>query len=89
MPKRDNVWVYDIRLKEVDTTKVVNRLNADGVAARLAFKPMSQQQEYRGDYKHLNAYRLSREVIYLPVSPDMQIDDVRANVRKLEEVVKT
>lgn len=77
MPKRDVVWVYDVRVRGIDVDQVVSRLNAAGVAARCGFKPMSQQKEYWNQgYSKTNAYRLSREVFYLPVDPAMTEEDV-------------
>lgn len=79
MPARDAVWVYDLRIpgmSQGEQDRLVKTLNAEGIAARHAFKPMSEQEEYktgvgsRGS-QNSNAYRLSREVIYLPVSPAM------------------
>ena len=79
MPPRRVCWVYDICLRGIDTAQVVMDLNRQGIAARLAFKPMSQQPEYKSLYKHLVAYQMSKEVIYLPVSPKMTesaVDDI-------------
>jgi perosamine synthetase len=86
MPSRMSVWVYDLLIPEgLYADILVGHLNKAGIPARMAFKPMSQQAEYRGHYRHLNAYRLSRRVIYLPVYPDMRKKDVKANVERLLE----
>lgn len=48
MPKRDVVWVYDIRIPGMTwdkQAKVVKALNEKGIQARMAFKPMSYQPE--------------------------------------------
>ncbi len=74
MPERDVCWVYDVRLRGIDASDVVQKLNQMGFAARLGFKPMSMQPEYRGPYKHLEAYKASKEVLYLPVKPAMPKD---------------
>lgn len=72
MPKRDVVWVYDLCLPEdTDSQRVVGTLQQKQISARLGFKPMSQQPEYRQSYSRLNAYRISRRIIYLPVHPSM------------------
>lgn len=82
MPYRPYPWVYDMRLPEgVNTGEVVSSLVRSGVPARAGFKPMSEQPEYRGHYSHLEAYRQSRRVIYLPVVPTMTRDDVAAAAR--------
>lgn len=73
MPPRDVVWVYDMQVPEgVKTQSLVQALNANGIAARLAFKPMSEQEEfYFVGVKQTNAYKQSRRVFYLPVTPEM------------------
>lgn len=70
----DIPWVFPI---EVQGTAIgadgidsfVRDLNEQGIPARCSFKPMSQQTEYRGHYKHLKAYQASRSIFYLPLSP--------------------
>jgi dTDP-4-amino-4,6-dideoxygalactose transaminase len=71
MPPRDVCWVYDVRIPNVDAFAVVQSLNRFGVSARVGFKPMSQQAEYLQAHAHLNAARLGRDILYLPVHPDM------------------
>lgn len=82
MPKRDALWVYDIRIPDLDydrQTAVVKELQAAGIPARHAFKPMHTLPEFAhcqrvgGD----EAERASREVIYLPVRPEVK-DEERA-----------
>jgi perosamine synthetase len=88
MPSRDACWVYDMRLRGIPNVgEVVHRLNYQGIAARHSFKPMSMQPEYLGDYQHLNAYRLSTEVLYLPITPEMTQEQVRHNVNWLMRAV--
>jgi dTDP-4-amino-4,6-dideoxygalactose transaminase len=90
MPTRDVVWVYDLRIPDMDRATqnyVVSELNRQDIAARHGFKPMSSQLEYKRRYDHLNAYRLSREVIYLPVNTAMTKADVEKNVAALIHVV--
>ena len=85
---RDAVWVYDVRIPNVDIEAVVRKCNEQGVAARCGFKPMSMQPEYREDFwEHLNAYRLSQEILYLPVYPDMTQEDCERNVTVLRQAV--
>lgn len=91
MPARDAVWVYDLRipgLTEPQQDSIIKELNSKGIAARHAFKPMSRQPEFAGPYEHLNAHRLSREVLYLPVSPGMTQADVRHAADVLEAAVQ-
>lgn len=87
MPKRDVVWVYDLRIRDLRQdlqNRIVKYLNDAGVGARHGFKPVSEQPEFLWPYsKTLNAHRLSREVIYLPVSPSMSEKDVVHNCRML------
>lgn len=91
MPPRRVCWVYDISLLGINTTDVVKFLNNAGVQARLGFKPMSEQSEYRHPTKSLNglcAFFASRRIIYLPVVPEMTEEDVKNNCEILEEAVK-
>lgn len=70
MPFRDAPWVYDMLVDEPD--RAVETLNAAGIAARRAFKPMSSQEEY-SRYRRFGigrAYAASRSVLYLPFGCD-------------------
>lgn len=87
MPAREVCWVYDIRIPKTDLYAVIKELGEKGIQARHSFKPMSAQPEYQGHFKHLNAFRLSREVIYLPVYPDMTRERVEAIVEALKNAV--
>jgi dTDP-4-amino-4,6-dideoxygalactose transaminase len=88
MPSRDAPWVYDLLLPAgVDNEYVVNSLNAKDVEARVGFKPMSIQPEYLGHYEHLNAYRLSKRIMYLPLTPELAKDRVRQAVDLLHMYV--
>mgnify|MGYP003146432801 CR=1 FL=1 len=90
MPPRDVDWVYDLRIRSegFDNASVVRTLNNQGIQARLAFKPMSMQAEFFDpSYEQLNAYRMSREVLYLPVYPDMTESEVGVNVNALKDAV--
>lgn len=82
MPRRSVVWMYDIR-RVSDPTAAVHHLNQNGISARTAFKPMSMQTEFIGSYDQLNAFRMSKQILYLPVSPDMSEDSVDIVVNTL------
>ncbi len=62
MPRRDAVWVYDLRLRGLadeypepgvpawdrsDLMEVVNKLRSEGIEARPSFAPMSYQPEFQ------------------------------------------
>ncbi len=93
MPKRDVVWVYDLRIPGLTSEKqneIVKLLNANGYAARHAFKPCHLQPEYKnckvigGDV----AERMNREVIYLPVNPKrMTLEMVKRPFELIKSVV--
>jgi len=93
MPPRLSNWVYDLRIpgmKEETQDKLVASLNSQGIAARHGFKPMSSQREYRnGSYRHLNAHRLSQEVIYLPLYEEASLQDAANNVHTLVDTYQT
>jgi len=75
MPKREVVWMYDIKTKTQAATKA--RLEANGIESRLGFKPMSMQpMYYNPKYKRLNAYHWSEKILYLPTFPDLKEDDI-------------
>lgn len=83
-PLRESPWVYDLRLPPlVDAFIITRKLNEQDVPARQSFKPMSMQPEFMGHYEHLNAYRLSRELIYLPMSDTTNFTEVERNARLL------
>lgn len=70
MPKRDVVWVYDI--KHPNPELVVKMLKEKGYRARYGFKPMTMQPMYlKKGFEKTNAYKKSKEICYLPVSPLM------------------
>lgn len=78
MPAREAVWVYDLLLPVgANSEEVTQDLNSAGIPARCGFKPMSMQPEYyHPGYIALNAYRLSKRVLYLPCDPSLTEDDV-------------
>lgn len=90
MARRDAAWVYDVRIPGVDLAQVVRSLMELGIAARQAFKPMSEQEEFRkptADYESLTAYRMSREVMYLPVYPELDFPEIQRIVAALIHTV--
>jgi dTDP-4-amino-4,6-dideoxygalactose transaminase len=92
MPPRDAPWVYDIRVPGLTSERqgaAVSALNAAGIAARHAFKPMSAQREYLGggsmrSVGTWNADVASREIFYLPLT----IAD-EGQAKKAFEIVKS
>lgn len=93
LPARDAVWVYDLRIPDLTSerqTRIVHGLNEQGIAARHCFKPMTTQEEYRWVWPIEpcpNALRLSREVIYLPVRPEMTQQEVCQVVERMLQAV--
>jgi dTDP-4-amino-4,6-dideoxygalactose transaminase len=87
-PPRNVCWVYVICLPREIASGAVHLLRKRGVEARHGFKPMSMQHEYLGPYKGLNAYRLSQEVLYLPIHPTMTERDVWQTSQAVCEVVQ-
>ena len=90
MPPRDVCWVYDVKVPHADAFAVVTALNRFGVAARVGFKPMSLQAEYRQPEGHIvyrNAQYWSEHVLYLPVHPDMTEHRVQEISRLLQLAV--
>lgn len=90
MPPRDAPWIYDIRIPGMmpdRQTALVRALQAEGIAARHAFKPCSSQAEYRHCkvYGSGNAAVASREIVYLPLTPGQV---TRASAEKAFEVVR-
>lgn len=66
MPPRAAPWVYDVKTTNPNAVPELNEL---GLPARHAFKPMSRQNEYFDiRYAQTNAYRWSKELIYLPLN---------------------
>lgn len=80
MSPRDSPWVYDFRIPELSCekqTEIVRALQASGIPARHAFKPMHLLEEF----KHCRvigggeAERASREICYLPISPGITTEE--------------
>jgi perosamine synthetase len=82
MPTRNVVWVYDVRIRGCDATRlntVVAYLQGKGIAARHSFKPNSYQEEFRTGLavgRSEEACRAATEVLYLPVSPHLPEEEV-------------
>jgi perosamine synthetase len=62
MPKRDTVWMYDI-----DCADKQEAIKQAVPMSRYFFKTMSMQPCYNRPYKHLNAYKWSKQGLYLPL----------------------
>ncbi len=92
MPIRAVCWVYDFRIPgmtHLQQETIVSNLNDIGVEARCSFRPMSAQKEYRVDgYGDLYAWKMSQEVMYLPVYPHMSKSEVYMAVGYLCDEVK-
>lgn len=78
MPQRAAPWVYDLRLPGMTSGQqsgLVNALQAAGIHARHAFKPMTLQEEFCNcrNIGSKNAHAASREVIYLPLTPALPL----------------
>lgn len=81
MPRRDVLWFYDIQTDHQEELKAY--LEENGIPSRYGFKPMSMQTQYLGEYEHLNAYKWSKRILYLPVWTDMSLEDVKNVCQKV------
>ncbi len=75
MPHRDTLWMYDIDCNDKQE-EIKKKLADAGIESRYGFKPMSMQPPYLQPYKHLNAYKWSKRILYLPTFSDMTEKDV-------------
>ena len=85
MPRRDVLWMYDIKVP--DNVKWKAEIERIGIPTRYGFKPMSMQPMYLGEYEHLNAYRWSKRILYLPTYTDLtekEIKDICQRISHLE-----
>jgi len=95
MPPRDVHWVHDVRIPGLSGTLqdfIVKECRSRGLEARHGFKPMSDQEEFRGlrgPIPELNARTLSREIIYLPISEKMDYSDVTRNATTFINVCRS
>lgn len=74
MPRRDVLWMYDIQTDSQEELK--KYLELKGIPTRYGFKPMSMQPMYLSEYEHLNAFKWSKRILYLPTWTDMSLKDV-------------
>lgn len=99
-----DVRIPGMTVEEQD--RVVAHLRSLGIEARHGFKPMTSQAEYsqhkfgngmrnardtrNNEDVHPNAYKASREVVYLPVQPGVTTrDDCRRAMEELKGAVST
>lgn len=76
MPRRDVLWMYDIKVDNNEHWKKL--LEVNGIPTRYGFKPMSMQLMYAGKpVTHLNAYKWSKKILYLPTYTDQTEDNVK------------
>ena len=86
MPKRDVLWMYDIRVRADIRKEFRKYLAENGVETRVFFKPMTEQPMYRSNtYTTTRAYQFSREGLYLPTYTDMTKKEVDYVCMKIRE----
>lgn len=85
MPTRDVLWMYDIQTDHQEVLKAY--LSEKGVPTRYGFKPMSMQPQYRMAYEHLNAYKWSKRILYLPTHFDLTETEVKEICQILQSFV--
>lgn len=76
MPKRGVLWMYDIDCKDRQE-EIKEKLATAGIESRYGFKPMSMQPMYPGPYEHLNSYKWSKRILYLPTYYDLTEEEVK------------
>jgi dTDP-4-amino-4,6-dideoxygalactose transaminase len=84
MPKREVVWMYDIDCGE-EQEKIKAYLDKNNIESRYFFKPMSMQPMYEGKFEELNAYKWSKQGLYLPTYFDMTKKDVMQVAKLINE----
>ena len=94
MPARDVHWVHDIRIPGLTSDPqdyIVKECRRRGLEARHGFKPMSSQPEFHGGVRQnfLNAFRLSQEVIYLPLGESLSLRDIVKNAETFVAVCRS
>lgn len=87
MPERDTVWMYDINCGDKQA-EVKRYLQSFQIESRYFFKPMSMQPMYNRSYNHLNAYKWSKQGLYLPTYFDMKEEDVKEVANIVNIVMK-
>lgn len=85
MPRREVLWMYDFKVPDNEKAKLL--LENRGVPSRYGFKPMSQQPMYLKPYEHLNAYRWSKRILYLPTYNDLTREEVKTICQKVRSVL--
>ena len=88
MPKRDSVWVYDLRVPGLTwgaQEVLVSKLNWQGIAARQSFKPMSMQKEFDRCKTVGSVRKASNETFYLPTDPGVGYDQVATTMLIVKE----
>tara|TARA_R110000824_G_scaffold397940_1_gene601261 strand:- start:146 stop:1111 length:966 start_codon:yes stop_codon:yes gene_type:complete len=83
MPRRDVPWVYDIK---VENNTIVNILRNKDIPARYGFKPVSTSAPFFEDATHTKAYEKSKNIMYLPIGPELNEDTIThiaSSVREL------
>lgn len=96
MLPRDCPWTYDIRIPGMVSEQqgsVVSALQASGISARHAFKPLSNQAEYRCCRWHRHngisvADLLSQEIIRLPINPFLPPWQVHKSARECFDIIR-
>jgi len=83
MPNRDIPWVYDIK---VNDNKIVDRLRAEGVAARYGFKPVSICAPFFVDASRTKAQEMANKIMYLPIDPQLKTEEIYSIVAKLRRL---
>lgn len=86
MPRRDVLWMYDIKTDKQGEMK--SYLAKNGIETRYGFKPMSMQPMYLGGYEHLNAYKWSKRILYLPTYTDMPENEVKTVCQKVRDFIE-
>ncbi len=85
MPPREVLWMYDIQCKDNEKMKALLEIN--GIPTRYGFKPMSQQLMYAGKpITHLNAYKWSKRILYLPTYTDLTEKEVKKICQKISSL---
>ena len=85
MPKRNVLWMFDVKVMSPEIIR--KKLLMLGVDSRLFFKPMSMQPMYKSHYRNLNAYKWSKNGLYLPTYTEMTKEDVKDICSKFLSVV--
>lgn len=85
MPPRAAPWVYDIRLPFPDMVDEVVRAIP---GARHGFKPMRMQPEFlEAGYRDTNAFRMSQQIMYLPLGPEIHKNRICEMVETLKRTI--